>query len=314
MKIPILSSVLSAAVLLSSPLLAQHKASLVDKLKESLRAESSGSTKMKALRAYLAKGGDINAVDKRGSSLLTAWLFAELDKETAREMLDFMIKKGININYQRKYPEGCGGDNLGQGGTVLMRACMGNHTTSDVDGGGADPYIVGLLLNAGADVHLKDESGYDALDTALWSAVPELVVMLIDAGADFKRIDEEGRNLLMNHAGGNEPDPNMVPVLVKAGLGINERDKEGKTALAIFCESFPGYQKHYPDEYYENEDYSEEEVDEGMPGDEERLIFLKALLNAGADPKIRDAEGKTAMDRLKVHLPDSHNLIDRLRK
>ncbi len=287
MKITILSSILAAALLLSPPLLAKQNSALVENLQESLRSESSGAAKMKALQNYLNKGGDINAIDKRGSSLLTAWLFAGLNDDDAVKMLNFMVEKGIDINYQRTYPEGYGGDNLGQGSTVLMRACTSNDGNSDVDGGGANPVIVKALLDAGADVSLKDESGFDALYDALGSGVIEVVELLIDAGADVKSRDEEGSTILINLASSFEPDPDMVPVLLRAGVPINARDDEGKTALSRFCERFARY--------------------------EQRDAFIEALLRAGADPDLEDNEGKTAIDRLKEHLPDSKRLIEKMR-
>ncbi len=287
MKITILSSVLSAALLLSSPLLAKQNSALIEKLNESFYSDSSAAAKMKALQNYLKKGGDINAIDAEGSSLLSMWLFAGLDTKDAVKMLNYMVEKGIDINYQRKYPAGYGGDNLGEGGTVLMRACTSSDESSDVDGGGANPAIVKAILDAGADVDLKDENGYDALGYALGSGNPEIVKILIDAGADPKHRDEEGRTSLMNIAAGYEPDSAMIPILLEAGVRINARDDEGKSVLSIFCESFPEY--------------------------DGRDAFIETLLEAGADPKLKDNEGKSAIDQLKAHLPGSKKIMEKMR-
>ena len=60
-------------------------------------------------------------------------------------------------------------------------------------GGSAVPAVVTALVNAGADLEARDESGLTPLHVAAGgSAVPAVVTALVNAGADLEARTESG--------------------------------------------------------------------------------------------------------------------------
>ena len=111
----------------------------------------------------------------------------------------------------------------------------------------------------------------EALSQAVTFGYPDIVQLLIDAGAPAKMKESSGINLLHWAAIANRPD--VIPVLVKAGVPINAKDENEYTPLMYAAT-----------------------IDFG-----DRAVW-NALLKAGADPNIRNAEGRTATEQAKIYL------------
>ena len=130
---------------------------------------------------------------------------------------------------------------------------------------------VKLLLAHGADPSA-------ALAQAVTFGYPDIVRALISAGAPAKLTEGSGINLLHWAAIANRPD--VIPALVEAGVSINAQDEAGFTPLM----------------YAATIDFGD-------------TASLRALLKAGADPKIRNSDGRTAVEQALVYLK-SHSHVN----
>jgi ankyrin repeat protein len=120
---------------------------------------------------------------------------------------------------------------------------------------------VRLLLRRGA----TDSA---ALSSAVTFGYADVVNALMAAGASVRGTESTGINLL--HWAVIADRPNMIPILVKAGVPLNATDENGYTPLM----------------YAATIDFGHTES-------------LKALLDAGADPSIRNDEGRTPREQAR---------------
>lgn len=133
-----------------------------------------------------------------------------------------------------------------------------------------DAENVKLLLEHGAEPSA-------GLSQAVTFGYSDIVRMLIAAGANAKMTEDTGINLLHWAAIANRPD--VIPALAGAGVSINALDESGYTPLM----------------YAATIDFGDARV-------------LKALLKAGADPKIRNRDGRTALDQARYY---RHALLEK---
>ncbi len=124
--------------------------------------------------------------------------------------------------------------------------------------------VVNALLKAGAMLEDRDKDNKTPLLIAASSNTGDVVDALLKAGAKLDSRDADGWTPLMCAAGDNS-HAEVIGVLLKAGGKINERDKNGRTPLMMAAEF------NTPD-------------------------VLMALLNAGANPKLKSKEGCSALD------------------
>jgi ankyrin repeat protein len=120
---------------------------------------------------------------------------------------------------------------------------------------------VKLLLAHGAN-----PSG--ALAQAVTFGYPDIVRALIAAGAPAKLTESSGINLL--HWAVITNHPAVIPALVAAGVPINAKDESGYTPLM----------------YAATIDFGD-------------TASLKALLKAGADPNLRNGDGRNALEQAR---------------
>jgi ankyrin repeat protein len=152
-----------------------------------------------------------------------------------------------------------------------------------------------LLLSAGAQVNIQDKKGESALIRAPFEAAKLLIAhgadanngsgvkpilhalciqtmqLLLEHGANIHEVDEDGMNALMWASWAPFPwykiddSLQMVRFLVNAGIDINAQDHTGNAALMLAW-------------------------------DQENFMIAHELLKLGADPKIKNIEGKTFID------------------
>ena len=92
--------------------------------------------------------------------------------------------------------------------------------------------LVGVFAEAGADVNARS-SGRVALHGASSNAGVEVAAALLDAGADLEARDESGRTALHRAVlARNDPVP-IVSLLVRAGASVDVVDDDGRTPLHL---------------------------------------------------------------------------------
>jgi ankyrin repeat protein len=133
-----------------------------------------------------------------------------------------------------------------------------------------DAENVKLLIKNGAEPSA-------GLSQAVTFGYSDLVRTLIAAGANAKMTENTGINLLHWATIANRPE--VIPVLAEAGVPINAMDEFHYTPLM----------------YAATIDFGDARV-------------LKALLKAGADPKIRNDEGRTALEQARYY---RHALLEK---
>ena len=84
--------------------------------------------------------------------------------------------------------------------------------------------IVKMLLRAGADVNVKDVFGNTALIYAAYIGHTEIVKMLLEGGADVNAKDRDGNTALMKAA--EEKNTEIVKMLLEDGAEVDPDDTE----------------------------------------------------------------------------------------
>jgi ankyrin repeat protein len=141
------------------------------------------------------------------------------------------------------------------------------------------PQDVQAAIDKGADLKGREEDRgrTPLMAAAAWNPNPEVITTLLKAGADIKARDENGATVLMAATYNTNPEA-ITMTLLKAGADINAQNKVGMTPLIMFAARYN----------------TKPEV-------------ITTLLNAGADAKVKDSDGKTAFDyaQLRPDLKDT---------
>ncbi len=133
-------------------------------------------------------------------------------------------------------------------------------------GSGTAQQIQDAITNV-ADVNAADSDGKTPLMAATFNTDGGVLIALLKAGANLNAKQNDGGTALMYAAVSNPPA--VITMLLNAGARVNDQDKDGGTPL-IWAATF-------------------------NPNSEVILILLKA----GADPKAKTTEGKTAFDLMQ---------------
>lgn len=141
---------------------------------------------------------------------------------------------------------------------ALTLCCHGGHLA-----------VAKLLLDNGADINAANGYGNTALHEACHSGGNvDLVRLLITRGANCDAENHKGSTPLHFLCYGENSSTHTVAMaqeLLKSGANVNHRDHRGMTAMLVCCSSG-------------------------------REDFIESLMSAGADPTMRDGEGRSAYD------------------
>lgn len=129
----------------------------------------------------------------------------------------------------------------------------------------ADADITAMKAASGADVDAADSSGWTALMYAAASGHSEPVEFLLKAGANPNHKSFDADTAMMASAMMGAFDEGLL----HAGANVNARNFQGVTVLIILAA------KDDPDE-------------------------VKAAINSGANPSIKDSKGRSALDYLRL--------------
>ena len=165
--------------------------------------------------------------------------------------------------------------------------------------------LIVTLLDKGADVNTKDDYGtplLHAAQAACETQASDVFRLLLARGADITVRTNYGHTVLMQVLGfsGTKPDTemDMVQALIEKGANLLEKDPHGDTALALAaCGRAPEIVKLLLDH---GDDVNG--VDEyGLTpllwacSRQASTSVIKALLERGADAKVKDKEGQSAL-------------------
>ena len=128
-----------------------------------------------------------------------------------------------------------------------------------------NPAVIEALLAAGADVEARADRGWTPLLEAVESNEIVVIEALLAAGADVATRDRYGRTPLHKTR-----DSEVIRALLAAGASVDARDEDGNTPLHIATKAYSKLSAR---------------------GD-----GIEALLEAGADPTMGNAIGKTPWD------------------
>ena len=178
---------------------------LIDIIKDEDMAEN---IKLAKVDMLIRLGVDVNALYGAKSAL-----------KLANELNETIIAKMLEDNKARDFIDDEKAEELG---TKLFDNCSEDRF---------DIKKIKELIDMGADVNQKDETGKTALMEASRRGHKEIAVLLIQKVADVNQKDDYGWTALMwtSRKGRNE----IVELLIQNGADVNVKDYKGRNAVMI---------------------------------------------------------------------------------
>ena len=263
------------------------------------------------VRDLINRGADPNLRNWRGETPLHRAAIRNPDLDVHRALID----AGADVNAR---------DNTGA--TALHRAA-----------GQPSPGRADLLIEAGADVNARDKAGSTPLHEAAGKGLDEGAKTLLKHGADPNLPDNTGRTPL--HLAYAAERQDMVNRLLEAGANLEARDQEGRVPIQHLppsdprgeheqeqrandsneirnMDNLPRSLRTSPEEYERIQNALNPADSEGRTplhraAENESVLGVRKLLQAGADPNTADREGRTPIDVAPA--PDSTPTVTVLR-
>ena len=178
---------------------------------------------------------------------------------------------------------------LAAGADVSARSIWG-YTPLHQAAFSSDPAVIRALLAARANVAARDDDGYTPLHYAARgrsSTVAEVTAILVAAGANPEARTTSGMTPL--HSAAITFDAaSAIESLLAADANLEARDADGNTPLHLASAWIhPDYQRRGSD-WWSQSQYRDFEPHAGLA--------IEALLEAGANPAIRNVDGQTPWD------------------
>jgi ankyrin repeat protein len=247
-----------------------------------------------AAKLLLDQGADFSVKDEKGNTPLhLAAIFRH------EEIVDLLIQHNVDVNVLNSQGQAPLYVASIYGNPESIKPLLANGAKIDIrDADGNTPLHVAVLyrnpenleeiLKVNPDIDTINEGGYTPLHLAVQRPDNERAIeLLLQQGADMNIHDPAGRNALLVSVGSHQKE--YIELLVSNGIDINSQDNEGNTAL------------HYPlMNVLKNKLY--------LPYSKE---IIKILMREGADPHIRNKEGKSPMDLAEKS--EEKELIDLLK-
>jgi ankyrin repeat protein len=232
-----------------------------------------------AVKFLLDQGADFSVKEESGNTPLhLASIFRHV------EIIDLLIQHKVDVNRlnaQGQAPLSLAALYGNPESIKLLLASGAKINIRDADGNTPlhiavfyrQPENLEEILKANPDIDAVNTEGYTPLHLAVRRPDNEKAIrLLLQQGADVSITDSTGRNALLVSVGFRMTE--YIELLVSKGININSQDDDGNTAL------------HYPlMKVLENKIF--------LPRSKE---IVKILVERGADPYVRNKEGKSPMD------------------
>lgn len=264
-------------------------------------------------------------------------LLEAAESKNNEEMIKILLKLGLDINYQnscgqnvlmravRNSDETMVRTILRQFGTIEPKKVSTNSIINAQDNSkqtvlmyaakGGDVLILQLLLDAGASINQKDKYGRTALMYAAWYGHKAAVKVLLKNKANLHiKSNEFGKATALTYAILGD-ETNIVELLLNQGFNIEEKDADGQTPLHIAVGS-KGYIRHRSALYHmiifllkkgANVNATDKKgqtplINYMCRNKDLSIDIFMHLMKYGANPSIKDKDGKKALDYLKEYI------------
>lgn len=216
---------------------------------------------VEVVRVLVEAGADIDFVDGSGD-----WPLKQAAGEDDPKKVRALLALGASV------------ETASSGGTALHEAVQDDALD-----------VMRILLEAGADPNTQDTDLWGPL---WYTRTMEAVQMLLNAGADVHLVDEMGREALENHT-----DTEVQALLIAAGCSVNPPDTTYGTPLIAASGSGRLEQVRFLLSHGADVGAATSWGKTALMEAAERgfAAGVRALLEAGADAGARDEEGRTAL-------------------
>ena len=209
-----------------------------------------------SIESLVARGAQKNPTILIDQLEATAWHTSEGKYEHLIDVIDYFIENGTDVNAKNEW-----------GNTALMAAAY--HNCVD---------ITEKLLQNGAKINKKNNFGDTAISLACNQLNVEVVELLLHNGA------EVGNDCFLNLFNTSEAREDEIKLqlklsklLLKEGIDINSKDREGKTALMLIARTVNIGS-------FEEKEFLERQME-----------LMQFMLENGVPVNAQDNEGKTAL-------------------
>ena len=170
------------------------------------------------MKLLLDYGAEINEQNPNGKTALH--YACDEPSERLEQVLELLLSKGANAN------SGAGQEV----GTPLIYATRGERSSRQLIS------LVEILTRYGADVNASDSDGCTPIILMSRSrGHSAAVALLLKLGAEPNHQTKNGETALMSHCAWYATKLETMRVLLEGGASIHIKDKEGRTALSIYC-------------------------------------------------------------------------------
>ena len=220
-----------------------------------------------AVQELIKKGGDPNS--RNGLEFTPLYIAAaSYQMDIMGELLKAGADADAESNYGTPLMFAAATGNIAGANILFSKGVNVNATRNDgmsvlmMASYSGNPALVGALLEQKAIVNTKDDVGDTALMYAARQGHDKVAEMLIGAGVEVDTVDKDHKTPLLEAA--KIGNTKVVEILMAKGAKVNTKDAHGMTPLMLAAK------------YNDTPD------------------TVKALLKGGADPKMKDAKGRTA--------------------
>lgn len=162
----------------------------------------------KVASLLISLGADTKNVNREVAFETALNLAVEYDNE---KVVKLLLRDNTNVNWRNFF-----------GFTPLHIAVMNNNKN-----------LIKILLDNGADIEIKDEFSFTPLDMAINKNAFELVKLLTSKVDNFNQQVSSDCNYLYSalHRAVDKKDERIISYLLDKGLGLEARDKNGRTPI-----------------------------------------------------------------------------------